>query len=1133
MKKNLLPSYNIREQHVLTHWIRIMKLTTFFIFIVAFQMMAINADAQSARVNISKDVLPLSELISEIEKQTNYLFVYSDSEINLSKQVKVNGQNKSVADVLNQALVNSGLTYEFAKGYISLRLRKPEDPLIPQARLITVRGTVTDTHNEPVIGANIVLKGSPAVGTVTNMDGEFSIQAPANGTLVISYIGYKSKEIAIGEQQELLVRLEEDSETLNEVVVTALGIRREEKALGYAVQKVSGNKLNTVKTVDVGSTLTGKIAGLNVNNSSEFSEAPIIYLRGEEPLLVIDGVPYNNITLRDIASDDIESIDVLKGATASALYGSRGGSGAIMITTKRGLEEGLNINVNSSTMFDTGFLRLPKVQTSYSTGMNGKYDPEDFVWGDKMDIGRTAVQWDPQTFEWREMPLVSKGKDNFKNFLEFSFVTNNNINITQKGKYGSFRTSLTHVYNKGQYPDTKLNKITYTVAGDMQWKDFTFEGGVTYNKRFYPNNYGTGYGKGGYIYNLLIWTGADLDVRDYKNYWVEKDKRQNWPNEVWYDNPYFIANEIIHSSDYDVVNGFLNTSYTFTPWLKASLRSGIDVYGEREKWRNPIGARGGWDKKGYYEEKQSRGFSTNTDLMLSAEHKFGDFSVDGFVGGTLYFYQNDFTRANTRNGLSIPGYYSIYASVDAAAVNSSLKKKQVNSLYGKASMAWKSMLFVDVTARNDWSSTLPSETRSYFYPSVSGSFVASELIPMPDWIGFWKLRASWTQTKQDISIYDTSNSYTIKTNLWDGLNGATYPTSIKDAGIRPSATRTYEIGTTLSFLDNRLRLDATYYNKLYYNMTYNAPISDTSGFEYALINIDEERTRRGVEITLGADVIKNKDFGWTTMINWSSDRLLYSRIDPVYSSQRDWVGKGKRQDHFTYYDWERDPQGNIIHSGGYPVQSTYLSVAGYQNPDWIFGFNNTFRYKNLSMGISIDGRIGGVTHSVTNQGLWMTGAHIDSDTQWRYDEVVDGKKNYVGTGVKVVSGSVDRDVNGNIIRDDRVFASNDVEVSNEGYQKLYHGAGNVWSAKHQHILDQSFFKLRELSITYDIPSLFCDKIGMKSASVSLIGNNLLMWTKDFKYSDPDKSYDPANQRTQENLNSPSLRMLGFNLKVNF
>lgn len=1082
-----------------------------------------------AQINLSEKNKSIREIIHKIEKISNYNFFFNNAMSGLDKKVSIDLSESSIEEVLNKLLKDTDITYTIKEDnqvvLTNLYILGNNNPQTSsQTKSRTITGSVTDERGEPIIGANVVEKGTTN-GVITNIDGEFSLSVPENAVLQVSYIGYSNQEVRLGAQTSLRIVLKEDVQIIDEVVVTALGIKREEKALGYAVQKLAGDKITTVKGTDVGTALTGKISGLNVKNSTEFNSAPSLSLRGETPLVVVDGVPYQKIYLRDIASDDIESIDVLKGATASALYGARGGNGAIMITTKRGQKEGLHIQVNSSTMINSGHLRIPKTQSSYSTGMNGKYNPENHIWGDKLDIGRTALQIDPETYEWKELPLTSKGKNNFKNFLEFSFVTNNNVNITQKGKYGSFRTSLTHVYNKGQYPNAKMNKFTYTVAGDMTFDKFHFEGGLTYNKRFYPTMYGTGYGRGGYLYNLLVWTGADIDIRDFKNYWKVKDQEEIWPNSVWFDNPYFIANEILQSSDYDIVNGFLNGSYDITPWMKASIRSGAEIYMEGNTWRNPMSARAGWHKNGHYREKDTRGFSINNDAIITANYKFGDFTLDGLAGGTIYFYKNKFLDAQTQNGLSIPGYYSLYASVDPVKVSSEFNRKQVNSLYGKFSASWRSTLFLDVTARNDWSSSLPSETRSYFYPSVSGSFIASEVIPMPQWISFWKLRASWTQTKSDLAIYEANSTYSISMNQWDNMNGASYPDSMKDPLIKPSATRSYEVGTTVNFMQNRLRLDFAYYNKLYYNLTYKAPISETSGFATSLINIDEERVRKGFEVSLGADVIKNKDFTWSTLFNWSSDRLTYAKIDPVYSSQREWVAKGKRVDHYTYNDWERDPQGNLVHQAGNPFQSKYTSLKGYTGPDWIFGFTNSFKYKNVSLDISIDGRIGGVAHSVTSQALWMTGAHIDSDTHWRYEEVVNGNQTFIGEGVKIVSGSVDYDVNGKIIRDDRVFAPNDVITSYEGYMKIYNGAGNVWNAKDQHILDQTFIKLRELSLTYELPTPLCSKLRLKGATVSLIGSNLLMWTKEFKTSDPDVS--------TENLNSPSIRMVGCNLKVNF
>ena len=567
MKNYFLPGSFPKKDSGRIQICRVMKLTTCSLLLCSCFAFAGQANSQNAKVSLNKNQVQLEEVLNEIEKQTDYLFI-SNRDVNLKQHVSIHANKRSVRDILSEVLKNTGLTFTVEGVNIVLSVVNPISTIVAPQHERKIEGKIVDAKGEPIIGANIIEKGTTN-GVISDLDGNFYLNVAPDATLVISYIGYASQELKTQNKTSFHIILREDSETLNEVVVTALGIKREEKALGYAVQKVGGDKMNTVKSVDVGTALTGKIAGLNVQNSTEFNEAPSILLRGESPLLVVDGVPYNNLSLRDIASDDIESVDVLKGATASALYGSRGGAGAIMVTTKKGKEEGLNIDINSSTMFESGFLKLPEVQTSYSAGAYGKYNANELLWGDKLDIGRMAVQYDPNTYEWREMPLVSKGKNNFKNFLEFSFVTNNNVSVTQKGKYGSFRTSLTHVYNKGQYPNTKLNKMTYTVGGNMKFKNLSVDGGLTYNKRFYPNDFGTGYGAGGYIYNLLVWNGSDLDIRDYRNYWVKgkENERQNWPNTLWYDNPYFIANEIIHSSDYDIVNGYLSANYSIKPWL--------------------------------------------------------------------------------------------------------------------------------------------------------------------------------------------------------------------------------------------------------------------------------------------------------------------------------------------------------------------------------------------------------------------------------------------------------------------------------------------------------------------------------------------------------------------------------------
>ena len=350
---------------------------------------------------------------------------------------------------------------------------------------VTASGTIKDSSGEPLPGVSIKEKGTTN-GTIADTDGTFFLKVTADAILEISFMGFVKQDIKAGIGLNII--LEEQDNILDDVVVTALGIKRSEKALGYSAQNIKGDELTAVKGANIATSLSGKIAGVTILNKNEFNSAPAILLRGEKPLIVIDGIPFENTGLGELSADDIESLTVLKGATASALYGEKGASGAIMVTTKRGSKEGLSVNVNSNTMFNLGYLVIPEVQSSYSSESGGKYlqGKSEYIWGDKLDIGRTAVQYNPQTYQWEEMPLVSKGKDNFKNFLETSFITNNNINVAYKAKNGSVRTSFTHIYNKGQFPGNKINKFNYSVAGDMKAGKFSLDASITYNGSYTP-----------------------------------------------------------------------------------------------------------------------------------------------------------------------------------------------------------------------------------------------------------------------------------------------------------------------------------------------------------------------------------------------------------------------------------------------------------------------------------------------------------------------------------------------------------------------------------------------------------------------------------------------------------------------
>lgn len=1077
--------------------------------------------AQQKSLTLSVTNKSMQTILDEIEKKSGFRFFYNNNQIDTKRSFSVNAKEQDINEVLSQLFKGTEIGYKIMEGNIILSIKeRSTGSKSDTQQLIAVNGVVVDELQKPLSGVTIS-QGDRQ--TSTDAMGKFTIRVYPSQNLLINSLGFETMVVRPTSSNVLRILLKAGNKSLDEVVVTALGVKREQKALGYAVQKVGGAALNSAKGVDVATSLTGRVAGLNIKNSTEFNTTPKIELRGQNPLIVIDGVATQFVSLRDIPADDIDDISVLKGATASALYGAKGGAGAIMITTKKSKGKGLDVQLNSSTMFDAGYLARPEVQTSYSSGQGGKYQAGSYVWGDKLDIGRTAKMYNPFSHLVEETALRSIGKDNLKNFQQQSFITNNNISISQRGENGGVRASFTHVYNRGQYENNKLNKMTYAVSGDMTAGKFKFEGGLNYNKRYYPNMGATGYGGGGILYNLTVWSGTEYDIRDYKNYWVTPDEKQNWMDASWYDNPYFIANEIKHANDYNILNGYLNTEFKSTDWLTINARLGSDVYSQHDQWQNPIGAVGGWNKLGYFSTTREGGYSLNGDLMATAKKQFNQFYVEGFVGTGLNYRNNDSQNGSTSGGLTIPGFYSLKASVNPATTSSSLSRRQDNSVYGRLTTSWKNAVFLELTGRNDWSSTLDKNNRSFFYPSVSSSVVLSDLLHLPTALNFWKIRGSWTRTKYAPDIYAINQQYTIRSDVWQGLGTAVYPTTLRNASIKPITIDSWELGTGINFLKNRLQLDVTYYNALTFNQQRDAFVSAATGFTKTQINIHEDLRRQGVEIMLGADIIKKEAFNWNSKINWSRDRYRYDKVDPDYSTDRPWVKDGARWNWVAVNDWERDPSGNIIHYGGLPRASKYQTVAGFNEADFIWGWSNSFSYKQFSLNLSFDGRVGGITHSVTDQAMWNSGSHPDSDNEYRYDMVVNGKSNYIGQGVKVESGSVDYDSYGNITRDDRVFAANDMPVSYETYQVQM--APYIGSPRSQFMFSQTFVKLRDLSLVYQLPAAWSQKIKAKNTSVGLIGQNLWMWAKDFKYSDPDVGSD--------NLNSASVRYIGMNVKLQF
>lgn len=1137
-----------------TQTIRIMKLITVLFFAACLQ---VSASGYAQKVTLKGDNISLQKVFDQIRKQTGFSFFYADEVLSSAKSVSVNVKKADISEVLDHCFRDQGLTYTITESTIIVRRKmytpEPAVTETPAPPPVEIKGKVTDAKGEPVAGVSVVNERTKR-GVSTDANGNYSVQAEPGDLLTFSFVGKAPQSVKVtAGVTSFNITLADAMITNENVVVTALGIRREEKALGYSVQKVSGENIQKVSGVDVATSLTGKVAGMLVKNSSDFAAVPVLTIRGETPLLVIDGIAYQNKTLSDISSEDIESISVLKGATASALYGFRGANGVVLITTKNGSgnKSGISVDYTTNTMFTAGYLAIPEKQSLYGRGSNNTYNiNSDASWGTSMD-GKTVNQWDPVQKVFRDMPYLPVGKDNFKNFLEQGYVTNNNINVSYNKGNVALRNSLNWTQNKGRYPNSTLNKYTYSFGADVNLDKLKISTNLSYAKKASPNVGSNGYTSYDPMYTLLIWSSSDFDIRDYKdNYWITKGVQQNYtyglqPNGSYtgasQNNPYFDRYEKTNEIGRDIFNADLSMSYQLTPWLKATLRSGIDFYKEVGELRVSKGSylqtgntpvpgnlytwNGG--NTGAYVIGQSSGYSTNSDFLLSGDRSYKKFRIEYLAGGTIFYNRDDNMNANTNGGISIPGFFSIKASVNPPTVSQSLYRRQVNSAFGRIGISWNKMLFVEATGRNDWSSTLSAAQRSYFYPSVSASFVASELLPNTrHWLDLLKMRASFAVSKNIPGIYSINSSYSVTNGTWNTMNGAGVPSSLYPSDITPSAANTVELGVQGMVFKNRLMADVSYYDKKMYDGIITGTITPASGYSGVYTNSKEVTNRRGWEVILNGTPVKRNDLQLDLGLNWSTFRRIYTALDPVYSAKKPWIAVGNRIDVLPSRALLRSPSGEMIFNNGRMVYSSYDSKFGYTDPDWLWGATSNLRYKNISLFLSFDGVSGGIMNTRTESYMWQSGNHPNSLTPERaLDVATPGSSNYLGQGVKVVSGTVTYDAFGNITSDTRVFAANDIKTTYRQYAIDLHNS-SAWGGNGSpaDTYSKTFFKLREISISYNVPAKYLHKIA-KAASVSLIGQNVLLKAKDFKYSDPDGG--------SEDFSDPAVRYLGFNIKFTF
>lgn len=1008
-------------------------------------------------------------------------------------------------------------------------------------------GKVVDAQTgEALIGVTVVIQGTQQ-GTLTDVDGNFSINAYNDQVLELSYIDYKTSVVPVGTQTNMQIGMQVTAKGLNEIVITALGIKKEKQALGYSVQDLDGQKLEKVKQSNAITSLTGKIAGLTIKNNGDLFQNPDLSLRGEKPLIVVDGIPDRTADIWRVNSDDIENISVLKGATASALYGSVGRSGAIMITTKKGKEGKLTVTFNNSTMFQTSFLRTPDRQTTYGNGNQGVYAYVDgsgggtegggWIWGPKLDqldpstpsgyVETTQYNSpiDPATGKLIPIPLLSKGKDNVKNFFRTGVIQANNVAVDWGNDKASYRLSLANQYQKGTVPNTDLNNTSFSIGGTLTPNDkFRLSSNLTYNRQFTDNFPEVGYGPTNYLYNLLLWTGSDVDIRDLRNYWVpgkEGVQQRNY-NISYYNNPYFQAYEYLRGYDKNNVFGNYNLSYEFLEGISFKANGGINYYGLNRTYKEPKSYIGyGAKSRGNFTVTNESFFDITTDFGFKVERELMDgLLLSGEVAYSRYRRNYNYMRSAT-DGLTIPGFYNLDNNAGPTLIGSNREEKEgIDSFYGFVDLSYDSTYFLSLTGRNDKVSTLPTQNNSFFYPSASASVVLSNILEMPQWIDFGKVRGSWARVSEGkigSNPYSHIQGYE-KGTTWDGHPSTYFGNTLISSDLKPQTSDSWEVGTYFRFLNNRIGIDLTYYQTKDYNNLIYMPVSSTTGYANMLVNGDEFK-RKGFEVVLDVTPIKTEDWKWVSSINLSKYNKYLTKLSNGRTQTEGYIKEGDRNDGIYIWQYETDGQGNVVYDNGYPVWDPHLRFIGHSDSNWTYGWTNTITYKDFTLNFTLDGRIGGVMFSQTNQKMWWGGVDPGTVTSWR-DDANTGLATYIAPGVKVISGEITYDISGNIVEDTRVFAENDVAVNYNSYMQTT--SNNP--LKNYHYYKQDFIKLRDITLTYQLKQEKLAKTPFSSLSFSFIGSNLWIASK-IKNVDPDSGRDA--------LQTPTMRSIGFNINAKF
>ncbi|WP_289304867.1 SusC/RagA family TonB-linked outer membrane protein, partial [Parabacteroides goldsteinii] len=946
-----------------------------------------------------------------------------------------------------------------------------------------ITGTVEDEFG-PVAGASVVIKGTTN-GTMTDMNGHFTLEGVKKGDIIqISFIGFATQDIPYTGQTALNVKLEEDAQKLDEVVVTALGMKRDKKALGYAMQELKGDELLSSREPNLANSLSGKVSGLQIVRSSNgVGGSSKIVLRGNnsltgsnQPLIVVDGTPMDNFTggvddvwgnsgadmgngLSDINPEDIESMTVLKGASAAALYGSRAGNGVILITTKSGKKnEGLGITVNAGITTESIFLK-PDMQNSFGQGSVGAYDNQSRLsWGPKAE-GQTVTDW-----MGRQVPL--RTYDNIDAFFNTGTSFNEGISFQQNIKGTSVFSSINRSDDAGITPESKLNKTNITLRATTfldeaeKWKVDAKVNYINLNAHNRPiqgvnpsNAFNT-------IYNLP----RSLNVADFKNS-VDEDG-----NMIWWDasknpqeNPYWVTKYRQNNDTRNRLLGNIALKYAPTNWFNIELRGGTDYYTTTKNEK--VYAGGNTTPSGLYSEGSETFYENNYSFLATANKDNLIDRLGGFVtfGGNLMIQRR--TKMNASAGeLLVPNLFSLNNGINKPTVTSELIRRKMNSLYGSLQLNWDGYLFLDITARNDWSSTMSKANRSYFYPSVSLSGVISDMVPklggqMPEWFTFAKVRASYAEVGNDLDPYQLYNNFTVGKDE-NGNTTAAPGNVLYDSSVRSELIKSWEAGFDIRFFNNRLGLDAAWYKTNATRQLLNLPMDPFSGYSSRKVNAGNIQNE-GVEISLNGLILDNpKGLSWNSTAQFSLNRNKIIDLYPgvtlydiktldaiqIVAVQGSYYGDIYGQT-FQRVEDKNDPNYGkiIVGEDGLPLITTGKSKVGNQSPDWMLGWTNSFSYKGFNLSFLVDFRIGGDLYSATASNLYTRG-------------------NAAGT---VVNGErQDFIVPNSVVQTPNDYTENKVPVTHQNYWERIGSTGN-YGLPEMYTYDATNIRLRNITLGYD------------------------------------------------------------------